>query len=325
MNARDAIGKSIPRKDRLSFDSIQEALGENAPDLLEILESARIQGYFKMRSKASAAANNAQSMFRKVSLISILGVAIATLASGLLLYGAGASGGVGTAATETAAAVGTDDVPASQTLAEFLDRNRIYFVVLQVAGAFLTAVTTTILSSQDYVGRWSDNRRRAEDLRRQIFTEIFNQAATRKDATTLGADNLLSFDQGCRFVVTLTVAVRAPYTLAVGGDSGADTKPWRRETLQHRLNLCRIRHLQNPVQNRFRRRLESPSLFIAPRTECLQFRLVQGAGVLRRANAACDASKPRGDEDSKHRCNGVLAALSAAEVRNPQQFVIERA
>ena len=133
------------------------------------------------------------------------------------------------------------------------------------------------------------------------------------------------FDQGCRFVVTLTVAVRAPYTLAVGGDSGADTKPWRRETLQHRLNLCRIRHLQNPVQNRFRRRLESPSLFIAPRTECFQFRLVQGAGVLRRANAACDASKPRGDEDSKHRCNGVLAALSAAEVRNPQQFVIERA
>ena len=50
-------------------------------------------------------------------------------------------------------------------------------------------------------------------------------------------------------------------------------------------------HLQNPIHDRFRRRLEPLSLSIVPRTECLQFHLVQGTGVLRRANAACDAGK----------------------------------
>lgn len=192
MTAAALIGEADPDNDTLRTEYIKEAVDPGLTELRNILDHTRIQGHFKMRSDASGAAARAQSRFWWISLFSIIFVAITTLASALLLYSAGAAGEIGEAAADAAEKIGSDAIPASRAFAEYLDRNQHIILSLQIAGAALTAFATTILSLRDYAGKWNDNRRRAEDLRRQIFVEIFNQAATGSNAVEPNCNSLLS-------------------------------------------------------------------------------------------------------------------------------------
>lgn len=182
MSAKDLIGEAKD-EDKLRLDVIRSAIDPGAAELHDILEDTRISGYFEMRAEASADAERAQSTFARMSLIAIIGAAMATLASALLLYGAGAGGeDAAAAAADAAAAVGAKDVAVAQALAEFVHKHRFFIIGVQVIGAFLAAFATYRLSAEDFVKKWTDNRRRAEELRRQIFTEMFNKVAAHEDA-----------------------------------------------------------------------------------------------------------------------------------------------
>ena len=177
MSAKDLIGPA-KQDDQLRLDLIKSGIDPNATEIRQVLDDTQISGRFAMRAEASADAGKAQSSFARLSLLAIVGTAAATLASGMLLYGAGAGAEDAAAAiADAAAAVGAEELPFTETLARLFNEQRLFIIGVQVIGAFVAAFATYRLSGEDLAKKWSDNRRRAEDLRQQIFTEIFNKVA----------------------------------------------------------------------------------------------------------------------------------------------------
>ena len=87
-SAQTWIGASA-EGDSLDLTKIVAAVAPEADALHQILQSAKVSGMARIRREASAAAAKAQKDFKRLSLVAIFGAAIATLSSGLLLYGAG--------------------------------------------------------------------------------------------------------------------------------------------------------------------------------------------------------------------------------------------
>jgi hypothetical protein len=147
--------------DKLDLAKIEAAVAQDASDLRQILRTAKIVGLFKMRTEASQAAASAQSWFKRLSGVAVVGTAIATLTSGLLLYGAG---------SEAAAA------PTVEGLVRWVKDNHNYILGVQIAALFFSAVVTSVLASQNFVERWQEQRKQAERLRQQIFKDILTMA-----------------------------------------------------------------------------------------------------------------------------------------------------
>jgi hypothetical protein len=160
-DAQTWIGRG-DANDKFDLQTIEAAVAPDASDLHAILRSAKISGLFRMRSEATQAAVRAQRSFKRLSAIAVFATAIATLTSGLLLYGAGA---------ETGAAVAG--------LVRWVKDNHTAIAGIQVLALFLSAFVASMLASQNYIERWQGQRGRAELLRRQIFTEILTMAETK--------------------------------------------------------------------------------------------------------------------------------------------------
>ena len=75
--------------DRLDLKTITANLKPGAEILLGILRSTNVKVLFEIRGAASTAAANAQKWFKRLTRVAVIGGAVAALASGLLLYGAG--------------------------------------------------------------------------------------------------------------------------------------------------------------------------------------------------------------------------------------------
>jgi type II secretory pathway pseudopilin PulG len=162
-DAKTWVGQSVAT-DKLDLDRIMGTLDHGAKELREILQTEKISGLFKMRYQASLAAGRAQKWFKRLSAVAVISTAVSTLTSGLLLYGAGSDEGA------TASVVG---------LEHWVADNHTAIVGVQIISLFLSAVVTSVLSSQNYVARWQNQRSRAELLRRQIFNDVLTIAEAR--------------------------------------------------------------------------------------------------------------------------------------------------
>jgi SMODS and SLOG-associating 2TM effector domain 1 len=171
-NAREWIGQSTAG-DKLDFATIRAAVAPEAAFLCQILDAAKISGLFKMRTEASEAAATSQNWFKRLSVVAVISTAIATLTSGLLLYGAGSE------ASTTAPVEG---------LVRGVKDNHYIIVGFQIAALFFAGVVTSVLASQNYVERWQEQRNRAELLRRQIFNEILTMAEAEVPSQLATAD-----------------------------------------------------------------------------------------------------------------------------------------
>jgi Protein of unknown function (DUF4231) len=162
-DAKTWIGPSDP-KDQLDLAAIVASLPAEAIWLKTALGDSRIAGLFKQRRTASGEAAAAQRRFKIISLIAIVGTTVGTLASGLLLYGAGSdvpSGGAG---------------PADQTLVGWVKDRRTFIAWTQIVGLFVAAAAAALLGSQNFIERWTEQRRQAELQRREIFTHLLELA-----------------------------------------------------------------------------------------------------------------------------------------------------
>ena len=164
------VSESRP-DDRLDPVAIASSLPPEAAWLRTTLKDSRISGLLALRRDASEAARRAQRRFKAASIVAIVGTAVATLASGLLLYGAGSD------ATGSGASA-----PADQTLVGWVREQRTVITWVQVAGLFATTVAAGLLGSQNFVARWSGNRRQAEAQRREVFNKVLSLA---KEATSV--------------------------------------------------------------------------------------------------------------------------------------------
>lgn len=175
-SAADGLGLEL---DKLKSHSTDAAA------VTEILNSDKIARLFDMRREVAAAAKAAQASFRRWSIIAILGTTLATFASGLLLYDAGSAA----PATQTLPQPATADAPSAPApsvppvaaaqvprLVLLVHNNHTFLILIQIIGLFLAAVASSFLTAQNFSERWSDNRRKAELLRREIFLEVVKQA-----------------------------------------------------------------------------------------------------------------------------------------------------
>ncbi len=171
-DARSWIGRA-EAADGLDLAKILAAIPADARSLRDNLQTDRISGLFRMRNEASQLAASAQSRFKRLSVVAVIGTAVATLASGLLLYGAGSE-------ASTATAV--------EGLVRWVSRNKNIVLALQIAALFFSGVVTSLLASQSYAERWQEQRNRAELLRRQIFDDILTLAEAQVPSLLATAD-----------------------------------------------------------------------------------------------------------------------------------------
>jgi ABC-type multidrug transport system fused ATPase/permease subunit len=181
-DAQKWIGEATA-KDRLSLDQIKKGISDEAGALREILDDEKVSGLLRMRSEASTLASNAQNQFRRLSIAAVLATALATLTSGLLLYDAGSEPSAPpSVSAQQAAPTPTAQppaVPAAATkasLVRWVDDYRVAIVVMQTASLFVSAVAAALLASLGLVGRWTENRNKAELLRRDVFNEVVRLA-----------------------------------------------------------------------------------------------------------------------------------------------------
>lgn len=195
-DARTWIGASTP-DDTLDLDKITKGLPAEAKVLHTILQDEKVSGLLKIRREASALAAKAQKSFKRLSLAAICATAIATLASGLLLYGAGSDAAAPAPTTAQSAPaspqqpVGSTAVTSSeieQGLVRWVKDHRTGIIVIQIAGLFVAAVAAGVLASSGLVERWTENRNKAELLRREVFNEALKLAQEMVPALLPGPD-----------------------------------------------------------------------------------------------------------------------------------------
>jgi hypothetical protein len=164
-DAKTWIGKSQPG-DRLDPAAISKNLPAEAGWLIDALNNSKITALSEQRGRASADAARAQRNFRIASVVAVAGTTFGTLASALLLYGAGAdAGGTGGAGTGVSAIVG------------MVKERHLVITVIQTVGLFVAAAAAGLLGSRNYVERWAQKRRQAEAQRREIFTAVLELAS----------------------------------------------------------------------------------------------------------------------------------------------------
>jgi hypothetical protein len=191
-DARTWIGASAP-DDNLDLDKIMKGLPADAKALHSILEDEKVSGLLKIRREASALAAKAQKSFKRLSLAAVCATAIATLASGLLLYGAG-SDATATAQSapasprQPAASTAVTSSEIEQGLVRWVKDHRTGIIVIQIAGLFVAAVAAGVLGSSGLVERWTENRNKAELLRREVFNEVLKLAQEMVPALLPGPD-----------------------------------------------------------------------------------------------------------------------------------------
>jgi len=159
--------------DRLDLATVLAAIQPDANTLRDSLQTDRIKGLFRMRSEASQLAAEAQTRFKRLSTVAVVGTAVATLTSGLLLYGAGSEAG-------NAAPV--------EGLVHWVTKNKHAVLALQIAALFFSGAVASLLASQNYSERWQEQRNRAELLRRQIFDDILAMAKAQVPSPLASAD-----------------------------------------------------------------------------------------------------------------------------------------
>jgi hypothetical protein len=185
-DAKTWIGAGVAG-DSLDLTKILAAVPPEAAALRQILDSSKVSGMMRIRREASETAAKAQKLFKRLSIVAIFGTAIATLSSGLLLYGAGSEAAAPTPAitqtaprpaTQSAAAPATAGAPDTieQGLVRWAKDHRTIIMSIQVIFLLVSSVAAGALGRLKLVERWAENRNRAEDLRREIFGEVLNQA-----------------------------------------------------------------------------------------------------------------------------------------------------
>src|SRR6516162_6911067 len=181
-DARTWVGEGT-KGDSLDIDKITRALPAEAQALHQILKDEKVSGLLRIRRGASNMATKAQKSFKRLSLAAVLATAIATLASGLLLYGAGSDATAPPAATQQGASTSPPVAPPAATpspveqgLVSWVKRNRTGIIAIQIAGLFVSAVAAGLLAALGLVGRWTENRNKAELLRRDVFNEVLRLA-----------------------------------------------------------------------------------------------------------------------------------------------------
>jgi hypothetical protein len=183
-DAKTWIGDSVDG-DSLDLARIAAAVPPEAVALCQILKSSKVSGLVRIRREASAIAAKAQRDFKRLSLAAIVGTAIATLSSGLLLYGAGSDvSAPAPAITQAAPATQPAAAPAGagssdtieQGLVRWVKDHRSGIMIIQVISLLAASIAAAVLGGLKLVERWAENRNKAEVLRREIFNEVLNQA-----------------------------------------------------------------------------------------------------------------------------------------------------
>jgi hypothetical protein len=167
-SAAEWIGKCDER-DRLDVEAIAKVISPDATALLQMLNSARVTGMMRIRREASTLAAKAQQDFRRVSIAAIVGTAIATMASGFLLYGAGSDA--------VASASGAPATEVAQGLVGLVKQNRPTILVCQILALLASTVAASALGALRLAESWAGNRTKAEALRREVFNEVLTQAS----------------------------------------------------------------------------------------------------------------------------------------------------
>jgi hypothetical protein len=175
--------------DSLDLKTITANLEPGAEILHGILRSTNVKVLFEIRGGASTAAANAQKWFKRLTRVAVIGGAVAALASGLLLYGAGSDAATPAPASAqaaapaaapqppgTAPAAATAPTPIAQELVARVTEYRIVIIVFQILGLAFSTGAGVILSQLKYADVWAENRIKSERLRRDIFNEVLNQA-----------------------------------------------------------------------------------------------------------------------------------------------------
>jgi conflict system pore-forming effector with SLATT domain len=194
--AQTWIGESADG-DGLDLTRIRAAVSSEAVALHQILDSSKVSGMMRIRREASAIAARAQEDFKRLSLVAIFGAAIASLSSGLLLYGAGADASA-PAVTQAAPAPASPPPPTSsnsassdpveQGLVSFVTQHRAGITLIQVIFLLAASIAARVLSGRKLVERWAENRDKAEAMRQEIFNVILNKAHDMVPAPLPAAD-----------------------------------------------------------------------------------------------------------------------------------------
>jgi Protein of unknown function (DUF4231) len=178
-DAQTWIGASAA-DDSLDLAKISASVSSEAVALHKILNSSKVTGLMRIRRGASAAAAEAQKTFKRLSLAAIFGAAIAALASGLLLYGAGSDTAAPAAAVAQAvpppAAAPAAGGSTAVGLVRWANDHRTAIMLIQIVGLLASTVAASVLAGLKLVEQWSDNRNKSETLRREVFNEVLNQA-----------------------------------------------------------------------------------------------------------------------------------------------------
>jgi hypothetical protein len=178
------IGKSDPN-DVLDLATIRIKLHADAKELHDILEDGKVPGLLRIRSEASALSKRAQRSFKRLSIAAVAATAIATLTSGLLLYGAGSDVAMvapkalqegAPASSPPTAPAAAASIPIEQALVSWVKDHRTDIIILQIVSLFVSAVAAGVLASQGLIARWAENRNKAELLRRAVFNDVLTQA-----------------------------------------------------------------------------------------------------------------------------------------------------
>ena len=171
--------------DSLDLAKISASVSPEAVALHKILNSSKVTGLMRIRRGASAAAAEAQKQFKRLSLVAIFGAAIATLASGLLLYGAGSDATAPPPAAPAAAVAQAVPPPATAPaaggstageLVRWVKKHQTAIMLVQIVALLASTVAASVLAGLNLVQQWSDNRNKSETLRREVFNEVLNQA-----------------------------------------------------------------------------------------------------------------------------------------------------
>jgi hypothetical protein len=118
-----------------------------------------------------------------LTVIVVVATAIATLSSGLVLYGAGSEASQQPAASQPAAET---PAPVQPALVHWVARYGRALSLVQVLALFAASAAAAALASLKPAERWAANRTKAEVGRREIFDEVLAQAKA-KVATAANA------------------------------------------------------------------------------------------------------------------------------------------
>jgi hypothetical protein len=184
--AQDWIGQASP-EDRLELGAIDAQLSQDANELRLILQSGKVSGLLRLRREAADTAAKAQKAFKRWSLIAVVFGAVATLASGLLLYEAGGESAAPKPPATEAGAPRAPQPPAPSAqpgaatpqaepgLVDTVNKHHTVIVVIQIVGLFFSAIASAVLASTKQLDEWTTQRNEAEARRREVFDEVLNQ------------------------------------------------------------------------------------------------------------------------------------------------------